>query len=230
MQQIFRVLIPAIAIVGAVALAFGAGSPAYAQSCESEETATEECFLDGIAAIESAPAFGVSPGASGSMASPPVAGADSRAVPAQVAPAIVPSPLPRPSVRIWTDRRHYWVGDEIKVCFRIPGPGRVQITDVMPDGSRHVLWARREKGRGDCLSAWITPPTGTECLVLRWDPLWDDGRRYLVPQESSPAAAAIAIAPIMPRSYFAKTCFQTSGDWDYGWDILPYEGDVVAYR
>jgi hypothetical protein len=206
MRTRFRLFASAAVIAAVALLTVGGGGRIHAESCTDEETATEECFLDGPAFSQSAPAPGASP--------------EGRA---QVEPAIVPGH--RPSLRIWTDRRHYYVGDDLRVCYRVPGPGRIQITDILPDGHRQVLWSYYEDGRGNCLWAWVTPPTGKECLVLRWVPSWYGGPSYGGAEGGSPSAQiAPALVPITPRPYFARTCFQTSGhwDWDWGWDYYPY--------
>jgi len=60
----------------------------------------------------------------------------------------------------------YTVGDAIRICYDIPAPGQVTITDFLPDGSSHVLLSGPDDGTGDCFDAVVTLPAGTECLRL----------------------------------------------------------------
>lgn len=172
---------------------FVAQPRAYAQSCESEETAGEECFID-VPGTEPLPApEGAYPAPSGVYA----------------VPAVPIRPVPRGVLRIWTDRRLYYVGDTIQVCFRVPAPGYIRITDVMPDGYRQVLWEWYDDGRGDCMYAYITPPVGTECLILRYDMIRGP---YYYPYPDPATAAGVEAARIEPpvrRTYYARACFET---------------------
>jgi hypothetical protein len=213
-----RMITAAVAIAVLAGIA-AAGPPSVrADGCDSEETATAECALDEFNALPT-PEGGNGIYQSGDPTS--------RAAPAMSAAASVAPLPPRRTLRIWTDRKSYYVGDLLRVCFRVPGPGHIQIIDIMPDGFRQVLWSWYDDGTGDCQYAYITPPTGTECLVLRYEP-----RRYDVyppgppPMEIVPAASAqaVPVLPLRPRVYYVKTCFQTSGDW---WEPIPV--DAVPY-
>ena len=62
----------------------------------------------------------------------------------------------RRSLWIRTDSRSYTVGDRIRVCFGLPGPGYMRITDRTSDGRRAVLWEWDDDGRGDCMTARMT--------------------------------------------------------------------------
>jgi hypothetical protein len=182
-------------------LSAGGHSTVFADSCDSEETAVEECTFDEFGT----PAAG--PGGPEERTAPPDQGFGTSP---SIAP--VPIPRPRPTLRIWTDRKSYYLGDTLQVCFRVPAPGNIQIIDLMPDGTRHTLWAWYDDGRGDCMLAYVTPPTGTECLLLRYE----DSRIYFAPQGGwgiAPAAAPIEGIRPSPRFLYAKTCFQTWGDW-----------------
>jgi hypothetical protein len=180
-------------------LTVGSGRPVFADSCDSEETALEECVLTDFGAGNSTER---APGAQGS-ATTTASGA--------AAPAIAPiaTTPPPPSLRIWTDRKAYYLGDPMQVCFRVPARGNIQIIDLMPDGSRTVLWSWYDDGKGDCMQAYITPPTGTECLLLRYE----DTRIYFAPGGPVPAAAPIEGIRPSPRFLYAKTCFQTAGEY-----------------
>jgi hypothetical protein len=118
-----------------------AGPPAaHADSCDNEDAEMEECFID-----EDGPA-----GISRAQTIDPI------------------RPGGRRSLWIRTDSRSYTVGDRIRVCFGLPGPGYMRITDRTPDGRRTVLWEWEDDGRGDCMLARITPPTGRECVSLTY--------------------------------------------------------------
>jgi hypothetical protein len=171
----------------------GSGRSVFADSCDSEETALEECVLADFAT------------GSGIQTTP--AGAPEMASGA-AAPAIAPVLPPPPALRIWTDRKTYYLGDSLRVCFRVPAPGNIQIIDLMPDGSRHVLWSWYDDGRGDCMLAYITPPTGTECLLLRYE----DSRIYFAPGGGPvPAAAPGLLERTVPCRFSDSASLQLGG-------------------
>ena len=58
------------------------------------------------------------------------------------------------------------VGEWLQVCYSVPGPGPVTITDILPDGRTQVLLSGYDDGAGGCFWAQVTPPTGTECIRL----------------------------------------------------------------
>ena len=60
----------------------------------------------------------------------------------------------------------YTVGDPIRICYDVPGPGPITITDVHADGTQHVLLSGNDDGTGGCFNGTVTPPAGTECLRL----------------------------------------------------------------
>lgn len=70
------------------------------------------------------------------------------------------------SARIWTDRSSYVVGDTIIVCYSVPGPTHVRITDTDAAGNSQIALERDDDGAGGCLQGMVTPPTGTEHLRL----------------------------------------------------------------
>src|SRR5438067_584899 len=67
---------------------------------------------------------------------------------------------------ITTDQQQYQVGDPIEICYTVPGPGPVVITDISADGRRTELLSGQDDGTGGCTSGTISPPTGTECVRL----------------------------------------------------------------
>jgi len=69
-------------------------------------------------------------------------------------------------VTISTDQPRYQVGDTAHVCYSVAGPGPVTIVDTQPNGSSHVFLSVDDDGTGYCLDGAMTPPAGTECLLL----------------------------------------------------------------
>ena len=67
-------------------------------------------------------------------------------------------------VSISTDRSQYRVGDTLRYCVDVPGPGQVRIVDQLPDGRSQVINSYNATGGRRCFAASITPPLGTECL------------------------------------------------------------------
>jgi hypothetical protein len=89
--------------------------------------------------------------------------------PAAQAVAVCPTPEARGGAEVCVDRGEgsiYAVGDPIRICYDIPGPGRVTMTDILADGTSHVLLSVHDDGAGGCFDAVVTPPAGTECLRL----------------------------------------------------------------
>ena len=70
------------------------------------------------------------------------------------------------ATRIWTDRPEYRVGDTIEICYSVPAPGPIAITDILPGRRTQVLVFGVDDGRGGCLRGTVTPPTGVEHLRL----------------------------------------------------------------
>ena len=62
----------------------------------------------------------------------------------------------------------YAVGDPIRICYRVPGPGPVTLTDILADGRSQVLRSGWDDDTGDCIAGTVTPPTGRECLRLEY--------------------------------------------------------------
>jgi hypothetical protein len=67
---------------------------------------------------------------------------------------------------ITTDASQYRIGDTAEVCYSVPSPGNVVITDTSADGSSQVILSGLDDGSGGCESGTISGPTGTECLSL----------------------------------------------------------------
>jgi hypothetical protein len=85
-----------------------------------------------------------------------------------------PTPAPAPPaagqvrLTIEPNRSAFRVGERFRLCYTVPGPGEVVITDIRPDGTRVVVLAGLDDGRGDCLVAEVTPPTGRECIRIEF--------------------------------------------------------------
>ena len=60
----------------------------------------------------------------------------------------------------------YNVNDPIRICYDVPAPGPVTITDILANGTQQVLLSGYDDGTGGCFNGIVTPPAGTECLRL----------------------------------------------------------------
>jgi len=69
---------------------------------------------------------------------------------------------------ISTDQAQYQAGDTITICYSVPGPGPVTVTDYSSDGSSAVLLSVYDDGTGWCFPATAQGPASTERLVLSW--------------------------------------------------------------
>jgi hypothetical protein len=72
------------------------------------------------------------------------------------------------SAAIWTDKPSYAVGESILICYRVPVPGPITITDIAADGTVRVLYSGPSNATGGCLPGTVTPPPGSECLRLQY--------------------------------------------------------------
>ena len=69
---------------------------------------------------------------------------------------------------ITTDRQQYNINDPITVCYRVPVPGYITITDLPSSQQTQVFYQGPSAGTGTCLPGRITPPAGNECLILSY--------------------------------------------------------------
>lgn len=69
---------------------------------------------------------------------------------------------------IFTDKQQYNIGDSIQVCYRIPIPGFITITDLPSSQQTQVFFQGQSTGTSGCLPGTITPPAGHECLILNY--------------------------------------------------------------
>jgi hypothetical protein len=94
--------------------------------------------------------------------------------------------LPPPSaLAIYTDRQTYFQGDPIDVCYRVPAPGPIRITDQINENTPTTFFQGYDDGTGGCIPGVITPPSGNECMVIFFTYIADG------------------------RTETARTCFQT---------------------
>ena len=89
---------------------------------------------------------------------------------------VVGAAPPPATAFISTDKSVYQIGELIRICYDVPGPGPVTITDIQPNGS-HVLLSGYEDGTGACFLATVTPPPGIECLRLDFSSAAGSGSR-----------------------------------------------------
>ena len=66
---------------------------------------------------------------------------------------------------VTTEKSQYQIGGSIRICYRVPGPGLVTITDTQ-GGTSNVILSGNDDGRGDCISGRVEPPPGQECFRL----------------------------------------------------------------
>ena len=71
-------------------------------------------------------------------------------------------------LRISTDKSQYVLGESLRFCYTVPAPGEIAIFDLLPNGQRNTVLSGYDDGRGDCIAATVTPPTGRECLRIRY--------------------------------------------------------------
>ena len=72
-------------------------------------------------------------------------------------------------VKIWTDRGEgssYFINEAIRVCYSVSAPMYIRILDILANGSQQVLLQGNDDGRGDCIPARVTPPTGLERIII----------------------------------------------------------------
>jgi hypothetical protein len=77
---------------------------------------------------------------------------------------------------IWTDRSEYSIGDTLRYCVTLPGPGQVEIRDNLPTGQSNVIASWYDNGSGGCSTGTVTPPSGTECLQVIYRAAYDYGQ------------------------------------------------------
>jgi hypothetical protein len=120
-------------------------------------------------------------------------------------------PPPPGNLAIFTDRTRYRIGDLIRGCYTVPGPGPITIIDMLPDGQTQVLIHGYDDGTGACHTGTVTPPPGIECLTLQ----------YTYPSGMEAAAQAcfevIGTTPPPPSDWFnvGSALVDESGNWNY---------------
>lgn len=121
---------------------------------------------------------------------------------------------PSAQVTIRTDRPGYAIGDRVRICYQVPGPGRVTLTSLRLDDPPETVYEADDAGRGDCLDGRIIPPAGRECVRLDWR---GGGRQesaetcFEVHEATAPAAGpAPATDPVarLAGEIFLDLCFQ----------------------
>ena len=70
-------------------------------------------------------------------------------------------------LNITTNKPFYFVGEWAQICYHVPGPGYVHITDHQY-GSVKTLLSGYDDGAGDCFWGQVTPPYGQECLRIQY--------------------------------------------------------------
>jgi hypothetical protein len=63
------------------------------------------------------------------------------------------------------DADQYKIGDTGKICYMVPGPGQVTITNNSAAGTI-TLFSGRDDGTGDCKSGPIQGPAGKYCVIV----------------------------------------------------------------
>jgi hypothetical protein len=75
-------------------------------------------------------------------------------------------PAPPTGLSIRTDRTAYRIGDPIQICYSVPAPGPIVITDILASGEQQTFFSGYDDGTGGCIPGTITPPAGTECMRI----------------------------------------------------------------
>jgi hypothetical protein len=70
-----------------------------------------------------------------------------------------------PRLGISSDASQYTVGSSIAICYSLPGPGGITITDLQGSSS-NVLLSGQDDGTGDCVGGTVSPPVGRECARI----------------------------------------------------------------
>jgi len=71
---------------------------------------------------------------------------------------------------ISTNKYFYAAGEWAQICYHVPGPGYIQITDQQGYSVKTLL-SGFDNGAGDCFWGTVTPPYGQECLrIVYWFP------------------------------------------------------------
>lgn len=83
--------------------------------------------------------------------------------------AIPQVPLPQGGLSMTTDSRCYSIGDNINICYSVPGYGQVTLYDTI-NGNTHIVQTWTDDGTGDCgyPQAYAAGPAGSHCLRLRY--------------------------------------------------------------
>jgi hypothetical protein len=79
---------------------------------------------------------------------------------------------------IWTDQSEYSIGETLRYCVTLPGPGQVEVRDNLPNGQSNVIASWYDNGSGGCSTGTVTPPTGRECLQVIYRANYDYGQSY----------------------------------------------------
>ncbi len=118
---------------------------------------------------------------------------------------VVADPPPaQVTVRIWTDKPSYRVGDPIQVCFAVSQPVYIVVTDFPSDGTSKVIADWSDDGTGYCIPGTVTEPTGRERVRIE---AWRDQRERLL---LDPAATAEATFEVLPAAPQLRTCWDGS--------------------
>jgi len=92
-----------------------------------------------------------------------IASADTARAQQPTPQAVVPG-----TAAIWTNQPQYSVGDPIVVCYRVPIPGPITITNIVADGTVSLFYSGPSNGTDGCITGTVVPPTGSECLRMTY--------------------------------------------------------------
>jgi hypothetical protein len=70
---------------------------------------------------------------------------------------------------IYTNTSLYQIGDPLTVCYTVPAPGNVAITNTAANGQSNIIYANFDDGSGGCIKGTTVGPAGVECMSLTWD-------------------------------------------------------------
>jgi hypothetical protein len=80
--------------------------------------------------------------------------------------AAVPGRADAQSAGVRTDQFHYAIGDAVRICYTVPGPGPITLTVTIPEVRSVVVAQGYDDGRGDCVTTRAGNPAGERRVRL----------------------------------------------------------------
>jgi hypothetical protein len=137
-------------------------------------------------------------------------------------------PPPSSGASISTNRPSYQIGDPIQVCYSVPGPGYVNITNTLADGTTQPFVSGYDDGTGACIPGTVTPPPGTECLTLNWT----SSTTFGTATAGAQTCFQVAGTPPPPSGYIfvGNAPIQADGSWAFYMQTYPPQPGLTYVR